>query len=220
MGGSIGLLDRTTRRKYAMPFERRQNDIKGKPTYDMQVEYAAAGSFGLKIRLVQRGQGSLLQPQPQEIIDDIIKNIGLIGKGDLESVRTNIIDDEYYKNFISHAKDIFPDGKSINNVGLITKQNTVTVTITKNELKEAISPKRPPREKQPRQKIFTYQGHLKISNGISDSVTLVLDDNSNITIFVRAALDDIAKKHFGDKVEVTCEKKAGKYHLTDIDALP
>lgn len=219
------LLERTTRKRYNIPFEKKMKEIKSKPTYYAQVEYAKAGSFGMKIRLVQKSgeQLSLLQQNPQEIINDVIKNIELMSNGDLEGVRNSIADEEYYRHFVAHAKELLPDGNTIEKVGFITNKSTVPVTFTKKELKKAIAPQPASEEEKPkkrsRQKSFIFQGDLKISDALADRVALRMDDDSIIKIYVPDGLDEIVKTHFNTKVEATCEKRQGKYYLIDIDPL-
>jgi hypothetical protein len=214
------LISRTTQRKYGFQFESRPKKRKEFPDYQIDIEWADAGSFGMKIRLTQKinEQMSLFQDKPSKILRDVIDNIELLNSGDTESLKKNIQDEEYYIHFITQAKEIFPDGNMINHVGFITKNKSFPIKNSRKEIRDTIlriDDKSQNNNNEDR--IKSIIGYLRVSDGIKGEFKIIQDDDKTpIKIKVRDALEELAKKHFGDKIEATCEKKGKSYHLIDI----
>lgn len=214
------IISRTTQRKYGLPFEKHPKSRDGHPEFNIDIEWAEAGSFGLKIKLSRKRNEpiSLLQPEAKDILSDVISSIELINTGKIEKLKEHINNEDYLVHFISQAKELAPDGKNLSNIGFITQDTNISLknnrkkisTILKENIKKEFSPE---------ERIQTFRGYLRVSDGLRDEFIIKPENTSDdisIKIKVRDALDELAKKYFGDLVEATCEKKGKFYHLIDI----
>ena len=217
------MISRTIQRKSGLPFESHPKKHTDFPEYQLDFEGAPAGSFGMKLRLTQKGQQqfSLLAPTPSDVLRDVIRNIELVSNGAEEEVKENIKDDDYYAHFVSQAKEILPDGIAVKRIGFIDSRKNFIIKKTKKEinsfLKEESSQNHNDNDKKNKTCIFT--GYLRVSDGLKGEFQLLPDteDKKIIKIQVRDALEELAKKYFGDMVEVSCKKSNKKYYLTDIN---
>jgi len=219
------IISRTAQRAYGLKFGTHPKKHQGFPDYQVDIEWAEAGSFGMKIRLTQKinEQLSFFQKDPSEILKDVIDNIELLNKGHSDELKNNINDDEYYTHFVSQSKEIFPDGNIINNVGFVTKNKTFQIKKHRSDVKKILTHDDTEINENNINKnniMCKFVGYLKVSDGIKDTFKIVQDDNKYVTIKVRDALEELAKKYFGDKIEATCTQKGKTYHLVDITPLP
>jgi hypothetical protein len=219
----IKILSRTIQRKYGLPFEAHPKKRKAYPDYQVDIAWAEAGSFGIKICLTQKvnEQLSLFQSKPSEILKDFIDNIALLNSGETEKLRTSINNEEYYVNFIAQAKEIFPDGNIVDKVGISTKNKSFSIEIPKSALRKTIlendNKKRKDKKENNNADFCTFIGQLKVSDDIHNKFQIIQDnDQGIIKIKVKGALEALVKKYFGGKIEATCTKKGKIYRLINI----
>ena len=218
------MVARTIQRKSGLPFENHPKKHIALPSYQLNVEWAPAGSFGMRVRLTQKLAEpiSLIAPTPQEILDEVVNNIQIVSTGNEEDLRKKIEDEEYCAHFVSQAKEMLPDGKTVKNVGFIGSKKSFTTSKTKKELSAEIekSDDASLHSKKKTPEIHTYKGWLRLSDGFKNRFVLSTEgDEKPIQIHVRDALEELAKKYFGDLVEIKCEKRGTKYYLKDITSL-
>jgi hypothetical protein len=217
------LISRTTQRRYNLPFESRPRKRGAYPDYQIDIAWAEAGSFGIKLRLTQKIHEpiSLLQKNPAGILKDVLDNLALLNSGDTENLKKNIHDEEYYIHFIAQAKEVFPDGNIVSRVAIIVKHNYLQLQNTRQDIRNTIMQQDISVDNKKKKDSTTiFRGYLMVSDGIKSQFTIVQDDGTKpVKIKVRNALEELAKKHFGDKVEAACEVKGKSYHLLDITPL-
>lgn len=212
------LVSRTIQRIAGLPFEAhpKKHNI---PSYSLDIGLAKAGSFGFKVHLTQsiNQQLSLTAPPPSDVICDLVNNIALVNEGEEEKLKENFNNDEYSTNFIAQAKELLPDGNRVTQIGFISKDERVFLKKTKKEIDTYLY------HNESKVRINNdrsiKRGYLRISDGIKGIFTLISEDNDEeeAKIYVRDALNELAKKYFGDLVEVVCEKKHNKFYLIDIN---
>ncbi|MBD5608246.1 MAG: hypothetical protein HDQ93_05285 [Desulfovibrio sp.] len=218
------LVTRTIQRLSGLPFKKSANKKQDEGLLQLNVEWAPPGSFGLKLSLSHPVNQSLqlLEVPPEEIIKEVMDDLHLVGLGEECKVREKIRDEEYSENFIANAKDILPDGEKIKEIGIVSKGMTFVLDKTKREVNESVadSVNQDDESDNDMQTLFIVTGYLRISNGIGNFFKIVPDDNKKpIKIYVPDALDELARKYFGDKVEIRCEKKRKSLYLIDITPL-
>ncbi|NLB64570.1 MAG: hypothetical protein GX801_10790 [Fibrobacter sp.] len=112
---------RTAERKTGRPFR-----SKGDVPKDIKINFQPflsvprAASFGFTIRFGTPAQQLKLDGfgNSEEIIEELVENIDLVNKGYFEQLKETIKDESYFQNFISLSKELAPDGKEINLIGL------------------------------------------------------------------------------------------------------
>lgn len=214
------LVFRSVQRMAGLNFEKHPKKHPGQPAYSLNIGLAEAGSFGFTISIVHESgqQLSLFANDPVDILQNILDNLYLVGIGEDYKVRENIPDDEYCANFVAQAKQILPDGDNVKMIGITSRKGSFKLDKTKRQL-YGDKNKKTVNEEINSTESGLYKGYLKISDGIRNKFTLVLEDSSEIEVFVRDALDELAKQYFGDLVEIRCETKNNKPYLTDITSL-
>lgn len=215
------LCSRTVQRIVGNPYDDiRKKDSNARP-FMAEMAVDAPGSFGVKLkfsRLVGE-QISLFQPEPEVVLNDIIKNIDLMTSGDFETLQKNIPDESYLVNFIAAAKEIAPDGATIRTVGLATKNKKISFNVGKIELKqsseEAIPSLVPTKKDYPDR----LRGYLDVADRKRGTLTLTDEEGKEYRTKVKSGLEEVARKYFGSFVEVEYSKKGRAIVLTDIQSL-
>jgi len=111
------LIYRTAERKRARPFReqgRRKKDLQDE--LELFVSVPRAASFAVTFRIGTQGvlPGIGLA---DTLIDEILDCLDLLNRGDERSLHDKIVDDAYYRNFVSLGRKIAPDGRDIRAVG-------------------------------------------------------------------------------------------------------
>lgn len=220
------IVNRTVQRLAGLPFEGHPKKHPDLPQYQLGIEWAEAGSFGMKVRLTQKLNQSisLLTPPPSKILKDIIDNIRLVSNGEENIVKQQFDNDDYSTHFISQAKEFLPDGEHVKNIGFInnSENDSFTIKRTKKEVNSSLQENKltdiGQQQNNKTDTINNYRGYLRISDGVDGFFSLIQDNDNTtpIKIYVREALEELVKKYFGDLVEVTCTKKGRKLYLDDI----
>jgi hypothetical protein len=209
---------RTFQRMAGAPYAdmRKKNDLI--IPYSAQIAVTAPGSFGLKMKLT-REIGKfipLIDCPPQQILDDVLKNIDLYAQGGVDDVQKNIPDEDYRTHFLAHAKEIIPDGKKIRLVGLATRNNCIELSTTKAQVKEFYKPKPSTTEEV----YISIRGFLDEASRKKKTLLFTKEsDGTEITVNVKAGLEEVARKYFGYLVDASFERKGKKTLLVEIQSI-
>ena len=215
------LCSRTVQRLGGNPYnDSRKKNSNARP-FMAEMAVAAPGSFGVNLKFSRLAgeQISFLQPEPERVLNDIIKNIELMTNGDFETLQKNISDESYLVNFIAAAKEIAPDGTTIRTVGLSTKSKKISFNIGKSELKQSSEkaiPSLAPTEDNYPDKL---RGYLDVADRKQKYLKLTDEKDTSYKMEVKSGLEEVARKYFGSFVEVEITKKGRKLMLTDIQSL-
>lgn len=178
---------------------------------------------GLIEQSVLAGFGKL-----ENVIDDINDNIELIGRGDIEAVKKNIKDDAYFNNFISHTKELAPDGRDINLFGITSmtngKERKVQLTSKREDISLAIK-RIHLGEISTEVPIYSLESSSNTIEGIlsaadnSGKVTITSSDKKKVAISVPDGLSEIVKTYWEEEVVISYNIKGKKKILLDIDKI-
>ncbi|MDR2605176.1 MAG: hypothetical protein LBC55_07485 [Desulfovibrio sp.] len=216
-----GLFARTTQRVAKRPYaDLRKKDPQARP-FMTEMAVDAPGSFGVTLKLSRLAgeQISFFQPDPQDVLNDVVTNIDCIASGDFETLQKNIPDESYLVNFIAAVKEIAPDGKIVKTVGLSTKTKHVTFSAGQSEIKRAARAAVPALGSTPRQYPEKLTGYLDIVDRKNGTLALTSDEGNVYKAEVKSGLEEVARKYFGSLVEVEYTKKRRTIILSDISAL-
>ncbi|MDR1684994.1 MAG: hypothetical protein LBR82_00885 [Desulfovibrio sp.] len=217
-----GLFARTTQRIAERPYaDLRKKDPLARP-FMTEMAVDAPGSFGVTLKLSRLAgeQISFFQPDPQDVLNDIVSNIACIASGDFETLQKNIPDESYLVNFIAAVKEIAPDGNIVKSVGLSTKTKNIAFTAGQGEIKRtaraAVAALGPA---APRQYPEKLTGYLDIVDRKNGTLALTSDEGKVYKAEVKSGLEEVARKYFGCLVEVEYTKKRRAIILSDISSL-
>lgn len=214
------LCSRTVQRIAGKPYgDLRKKDLNARP-FMTEMAVDVPGSFGVKLKFSRftGEQISLFQPEPAVVLNDIIKNIDLMTKGDFDALQKNIQDESYLVNFIAAAKEIAPNGSTIRTVGLATKSKKISFNVGNVALKqsseEAIPSLVPSKKNYPDR----LRGYLDVADRKRGTLTLTDEEGKEYRTKVKSGLEEVARKYFGSFVEVEYAKKGRSIILTDIQS--
>lgn len=212
------IVERTTQRKAGLPFQARSKKFSKSLLYRMDVELAEAGSFGVKLRLSRQKntQISMFQPPAKEIMQEVLATIELLDNGDTEQLKKVITNDDYFINFVSHARDLAPDGDQISSVGIATRNREIAFKHPRKKIQELMRDMGEATASNADENVKTIHGCLKVSDGLKGEFQIVEANGTPVKLKVRDGLDDMARKYFGEVVDATCKKKGKSYELVDI----
>ncbi|TAE25960.1 MAG: hypothetical protein EAZ92_11410 [Candidatus Kapaibacterium sp.] len=200
---------RTAERKLGKPFRtsgRIENAIKAHFQPYISVPRAASMAFTIRLGLQDQFEIEGFSPTT-EIINDIVENIGLVNRADFKALKEKIPDETYFMNFIGLSRDLAPDGKDVNLVGLSVIRNghqkNIQFTRTREEItslpistttKEAIT--------SLDDDFVTITGRLFAANQDENNIRLKSEDNINYSVNVPTGLGDIVKKYWSEQVKI------------------
>ena len=159
----------------------------------------------------------------------VLENLRLLDSGDLDRLKSNTKDEGYLYNLVGLAKELVPDQKVINAVGIeanIEGQRTsMLLGSTRDELNEIILPlesESVETEYTVSDEWDTVVGVLQFADATKDQVRLLTDGGKWWRIAVPEGLaEDVVKPYFGDRVRVkgrhiVKKKKGQRLYLHDI----
>lgn len=215
---------RTVERKMGKPFREKGSIAKEiKINFQQYLSPARAASFAFTIRL--GGASDQLEIPGFEsaagIIDDIIDNISLVNQANFEILKEKIKDEIYFKNFVGLSKELAPDGKEINLVGLTITRNgqekKVQFTRLRNDISSSVFIDET-ELKQNQNKRIELTGRLSAADQDKSNIRITLDNGSKYSVTVPEGLGDIVKKYWGEQVKITgIEIRRGAVKLIDLD---
>lgn len=215
---------RTVERKLGKAFRGKGDVAKViKMNFEQYLSVPRAASFAFTIRLGGASEQmtlSGLEP-PVEIMEDIVENIGLVNISDFETLKKNIPDETYFKNFVALSKELAPDGDKINLVGLTImhggKQRDVQFTKIRSEINSSTFNDETPTESSKENNV-ELMGRLFAADEEKNNIRLKLENGNNYSITVPEGLGDIVKKYWGEQVKIKgLHFKKNVIKLTDID---
>jgi len=200
---------RTFERKTGKPFREKGNVAKEiKMNFQPYLSVPRAASIAFTIRL--GGNYEQLKfsgfENSIEIIDDIVDNISLVNQGDFITLKEKIKDEVYFKNFVGLSKELAPDGKEINLVGLtITrngKEKNVQFTRMRNDINSSVFIDETELNQNENKRI-DIAGRLSAADEDKSNIRLTLDNGVKYSVTVPEGLGDIVKKYWGEQVKIS-----------------
>lgn len=216
------LVFRTTERRSNLPF-RERGRRQGKLARDVEVFLTAprAASFAVSFRIGHSDQLSLPGVDlAEEIIKEIIDCLELFNAANAQALRERIPDPAYYRNFISLARNISPDGEAVRTVGFtaLAAGQERRLILARSQAQE------PPEFTQQMINVVSekvvVRGVLKFADARKEEqgeIRLVDSNNRAHTIRVPAGMmDDIVRPLWDYEVIVTGTKQQRVIILEDI----
>lgn len=216
------LVFRTAERRSSRPF-RERGRRHGQLARDVEVFLTVprAASFAVSFRI---GHSEQLGLPGLELAEDVIKEIldclELFNAANALALRERIPDPAYYRNFVSLARNIFPDGEAVRTVGFtaLAAGQERRLLLTRPQAQE------PPSFTEQlidvtREKVVV-RGVLKFADARRDDqgqIRLVESDDRTHTVRVPAGMmDDIVRPLWDYEVIVTGIRQEGYIVLEDI----
>ena len=215
----------TVLRKTNRPYKNTKSLPSELDKYNLYYSVPRAASFAMTVK-IGKPENSLFPLEKNEIIDDIIENIGLVNIGNYEQLRINIPDEAFYTSFISSSKLLAPDGETIAQVGFtvlregkelhtsfVRKSKEINFYTNTNENKLNSN------KTQEEPEIIELVGILDAAKKSSSILTLKAK-NANYKIIAREGLEDIVKHFFGQEVKISATENIFKpkyFNLINID---
>jgi hypothetical protein len=221
------LLYRTAERQQKRPYRdrgRRHKSLSESLRLFMSVPRAA--SFAVTFRVGASEQLSLPGLPPGEsVIDERVECLELYMREDQEELHARIPDEAYYRNFVSLAQNIAPDGRNIELVGFTTVRGgtprQVQLTYTAPVVPFFRDEHQLRANATPVAGVETVEitGTLKMADARKkvDEIQIISAGNVRHTVVVPPGMmSDIVKPLWDTEVTVTGTQKGEKIHLIQI----
>lgn len=217
------LIYRTAERQRGQPF-REQGPMRKAVRHDFELFMSAprVGSFAVTFKLGRIKEqlqivGTL---DTSEVIDETLYCLELLDSSDLATLRQRIPQEAYYRNFVSLARRVAPDGDHVKTVGFTTtrgaRERTVRLTRHSDDILTAVEA--PPLKASAER--ITITGELQFADGRSTSkcrIRVVEQDGTQHNVLVPEGLmADIVRPLWGERVSVTGTKGRKGIKLEDI----
>lgn len=221
------LLYRTAERQQKRPYR-----DAGRPgrslTNNLQFFLAVprAASFAITFRVGASDQLDLPGlSMSEQVIDEMLECLDLYKQGQEDALRQRITEEAYYRNFVSLAKTIEPDGRKVELVGFTTmragRPHEVALTRTTPD-----TPMLRPRDvavvgktKPDDEDLVEVTGTLRFANSLkkTDEIQIVSDGNVRHPVVVPPGMmSDIVKPLWDTEVIISGFRKGKKIHLMQI----
>jgi len=221
------LLYRTAERQQKRPYrDRGRRDKSLSESLQLYISVPRAASFAVTFRVGASQQLSLPGLSPGEgVIDELLECLELYTHNDEEHLRARITEEAYYRNFVSLAQNIAPDGRNVEVVGFTTvrsgapKQVQLTRTPSAVPAFKDYSQLRSPEKETPDEDTVQVTGTLKMADSRkkTDEIQIISAGNVRHTIVVPPGMmSDIVKPLWDTEVIVTGTQKGRKIHLMQI----
>jgi hypothetical protein len=221
------LLYRTAERQQGRPYrDRGRKDKSLSESLQFYVSAPRAASFAVTFRVGTSRQLSLPGLSPGErVIDELVECLELYTHKEDEQLRARIPDEAYYRNFVSLAQNLEPDGRNIELVGFTTLRTgtprQVQLTRTAPPVPFFRDEVQRRSDVKPEDDTDTVQvtGTLKFANSLkkTNEIQIVSGGNVRHTIVVpEGMMSDIVKPLWEEEVTVTGTLKRKKIHLMQI----
>lgn len=224
------LLYRTAERQQGRPYRDRGRRDKGlAENLQLYMSVPRAASFAVTFRVGASQQLSLPGLSLGEtVIDELVQCLELYTRSDDEHLRARIPDEAYYRNFVSLAQTIEPDGRNVELVGFTAVRggSPKQVQLTRTA-REALAfqnhgqARWPPKEKID-ERTVEVNGTLKMADSrkATDEIQIISPGKVRHTIVVPPGMmSDIVKPLWDNDVTVTGVQKGRKIHLIQIRAV-
>jgi len=215
------MIYRIVERKRKKPFREKGRINKDlKDNYEIFVSVPRAASFSITLKVgVPNEQKSLPGfEDTSQIVDEFMDLISLVNTNKINELKDKINDNAYYRNFISLAKTIAPDGENIKQVGFTAirngKEKYSEITKPRNEL-----PTPDYTDDKDTQKV-KIKGSLKFADathGESGVIKIIDENNKSHKVKVpEGMMNDIVKPMWDSIVIIKGIKKRNTIELIDI----
>lgn len=219
------LVYRTAERKLKKPYRdsgRMSDEFKDR--FGLFTSTPRAASFAVTFKLGTQTELLADANSASRIVDEIFSCLELFNNQDDAQLREAIPEEAYYRNFISIAKQIAPDGKDVSLVGLTAvrdgQEKRVQITRKRKEL-PALLEEDKPKPKTPPIEYIEISGRLLFADatqGESGKIRLIDESNKSHTVVVPEGLmSDIVRPLWDYKVTVKGRVKGKRIVLVDID---
>jgi len=231
------LLYRTAERKQNRPYrDRGRRDSQLSQDVELYMSVPRAACFAVTFRVGASQQPSLPGlSQGQQVIDELLDCLQLYSSGDESQLKERIAEEAYYRNFVSLARTLQPDGTKVNMVGFTAvRRGTIKQVAMTQALREApaLAPKdvlvdEDKNNGKQDEGLVQLRGELQIANATKKSVTqsgeieIVTEGNVRVKVVVPPGMmSDIVKPLWETEVEVTGIRKGKKIYLMQICPAP
>ena len=226
------LLYRTAERKQNRPYrDKGRRDSQLSQDVELYMSVPRAACFAVTFRVGASHQPSLPGLSPgEQVIDELLDCLQLYTSGDESQLKERITEEAYYRNFVSLARTLQPDGTKVNMVGFTALRRGETKQVAMTEAVRdtpALTPKDVLPEEKKKGKgdedLVHLRGELQIANATKKSSTqsgeieIVTEGNVRTKVVVPPGMmSDIVKPLWESQVEVTGTRKGKKVHLMQI----
>jgi hypothetical protein len=221
------LLYRTAERQQSKPYrDRGRRDKNLSENLQLFMSVPRAGSFAVTFRVGASQQLSLPGFSPGErVIDELVECLELYTRRDEEHLRARISDEAYYRNFVSLAQTIEPDGRNIELVGFTAVRSGAPKQVQLTRTHPAVpvfrdqAQRRAPEHEKPDERTVEVTGTLKFADArkTTNEIQIVSAGNVRHPIVVpEGMMSDVVKPLWGEEVKVTGVQKGKKIHLMQI----
>ncbi len=227
------LLHRTAERKQNHPYrDKGRRDKQLSPDLELFMTVPRAACFAVTFRVGSSRQPSLPGFSPgEQVIDELLDCLQLYASGDESQLKERINEEAYYRNFVSLARTLQPDGIKVNMVGFTavrrgkTKQVAMTLGLRNTPALQAedVLPKEDNSKVKMNDELVRIRGELQIANATKKStkqsgeIEIVTEGNVREKVVVPPGMmSDIVKPLWESEVEVTGTRKGKKVHLMQI----
>lgn len=209
----IILLDRTSRRQQSQSYQTKGPTPKSIQKFQPVLGTPRAGSFAVTIEMaLQEGTNQSFLTEPSRIIESVITGVRLLENGEEEQLRELIPDDAYYKNFVTMARELAPDGESVSRVSIESRQGSVDFTRARAELSLPVA--EPPLE-IPGSRIEELTGTLILADGRVATIGLQTEDDF-FELIVPEGMDDLVRANYHMEVTTVVEVSGNRRTLQNL----
>jgi hypothetical protein len=222
------LLYRTAERKQKRPYrDRGRRDKSLTESLQLYISVPRAASFAVTFKVGASQQLSLPGLSPGEgVIDELLDCLELYTRGEEEQLHERITEEAYYRNFVSLAQNIAPDGRNVDVVGFTTVRGGTPKNVQLTHTPLVIpgfqnNVAALPAEKSDDDTV-QVSGTLKMADSRkkTDEIQIISAGNLRHTVVVPPGMmSDIVKPLWDTEVTVTGTQKGRKIHLTQIRAV-
>ena len=226
------LLYRTAERQQNRPYrDRGRRDGQLAQNLELYMSVPRAACFAVTFRVGASQQAFLPGLSPGEtVIDELLDCLQLYTRGQEVQLKERISEEAYYRNFVSLARTLQPDGAKVNMVGFTTVRRGTTKQVAMTEAPndaptltpQDVIPEQAKKAK-PDEDIVELRGELLIANALKKSgnqsgeIEIVTSGNVRVKVVVPPGMmSDIVKPLWESEVEVTGTRRGKKVHLMQI----
>ncbi len=224
------LLYRTAERQQNRPYrDRGRRDKSLSESLQLYISVPRAASFAVTFRVGASQQLSLPGLSlGKGVIDELLECLELYSHRDEEHLRARIPEEAYYRNFVSLAQNVAPDGRNVEVVGFTTlrsgepRQVQLTHTPPLAPFFRDEAQRRSDVKPDDDTNAVEVTGTLKFANSRkrTNEIQIVSTGNVRHTIVVPdGMMSDIVKPLWEEEVTVTGVHKGRKIHLMQIRAV-
>jgi hypothetical protein len=223
------LLYRTVERQQKRPYrDRGRRDKSLSQNLQLFISVPRAASFAVTFRVGASQQLSIPGLSlGEQVIDELVECLQLYTRSKDEQLRARIPDEAYYRNFVSLAQIIEPDGRNIELVGFTTVRSGAPKQVQLTHTPPAVpafrdeAQQRSIPEQKPDIETVEVKGTLKFADSRKNinEIQIISAGGVRHTVVVPPGMmSDIVKPLWEEEVRVTGTQKRRKIHLMQIRA--